>query len=125
MSSRLKRAACDMGDIIMTKRLIALAMAAIAITAGSRVYAQTSSVVADVPRVISYQGVLTTDNGTPIPDGPYRITVSLYADESGGNRVWQESYSTTVAGGVFAIRRRSTGRCGSASRSTAPGRCVR
>ena len=57
----------------------------------------------DVPRTISYQGLLTSSDGTPFTDGQYEITVSLYADGRGDNSVWQDSYIADVNGGVFNV----------------------
>ncbi len=57
----------------------------------------------DVPRTISYQGLLTSPDGMPFADGQYEITVTLYADGRGDNVVWQDSYLTSVSGGVFSV----------------------
>lgn len=57
----------------------------------------------DVPRTISYQGLLTAGDGTPIPDGRYDITVTLYADEAGSQAVWRHTYGATVLGGIFNL----------------------
>ena len=57
----------------------------------------------DVPRTMSYQGLLTSSDGTPFVDGQYEITVTLYADGRGDNAVWQDSYLTNVSSGVFSV----------------------
>jgi hypothetical protein len=64
--------------------------------------AQQSSTL-DVPRTISYQGLLTSNDGTPLPNGVYDITVTLYADETGANGIWQGTYHADVLNGVFNI----------------------
>ena len=56
-----------------------------------------------IPGVISYQGMITASDGSPIADGEYSITVTLYGDEKGTIRVWQDRYMTPVHGGVFSI----------------------
>ena len=58
----------------------------------------------DIPRLISYQGLLTTPEGTTIRDGQYPVTVTLYADEAGTKVVWQDTYTTSVVGGVFNVQ---------------------
>lgn len=68
--------------------------------AGTLVYAQQK---ADIPRVISYQGLLTSSQGSPLADGEYSITVTLYGDEQGSDKVWQDTYTAKVLGGVFNI----------------------
>lgn len=55
------------------------------------------------PNVISYQGMLSSGDGTPIPDGEYQITVTLYGDEYGSASVWQDTYDIMVQGGVFSL----------------------
>ena len=57
----------------------------------------------DVPRTISYQGLLTTNDGLPLPDGTYDITVSLFASEDGSNPIWQHTYTTGVVNGIFNL----------------------
>lgn len=55
------------------------------------------------PAVISYQGMFTSSDGAPVPDGEYQITVTLYGDEQGTYRIWQDNYRTMVQGGVFSL----------------------
>lgn len=57
------------------------------------------------PRTISYQGLLTQPNGTPVADGNYALTVSLYDVASGGSALWTESHATVavVQGGFNVI----------------------
>lgn len=57
----------------------------------------------DVPRTISYQGLLTSTDGTPLPDGPYDIAVSLFLDEAGTQPLWNATFNTDVRNGVFNI----------------------
>ncbi len=57
----------------------------------------------DVPRVISYQGVLTSNDGKNVRDGAYPVTITLYADEAGTKAVWHDTYTTQVQGGVFSV----------------------
>lgn len=57
----------------------------------------------DVPRTISYQGMLTSSGGTPFSDGRYDVSVTLYADADGQHPVWSGSYETAVIGGLFNL----------------------
>lgn len=68
--------------------------------AGAVAFAQQK---ADIPRVISYQGLLASAQGSPLADGEYRITVTLYGDEQGSSQIWQDTYAAMVQGGVFNI----------------------
>jgi len=72
------------------------------LTLGSTAFAQTSQ-HADVPKTISYQGLLSPNNGDINIDGTYPITVTLYADSYGNSPVWKGTYSTTLHDGVFDI----------------------
>jgi hypothetical protein len=84
---------CKQGDFKMLYRglLFIVVMSLIA-----EVYAQ-------IPRTISYQGVLTDAKGNPRPDGSYDLTFALYADSTGGTKLWQETRSVTLAKGMFNI----------------------
>ncbi len=63
----------------------------------------TAQQTVDVPRTISYQGLLTSTDGTPLPDGPYDIAVSLFLDEDGTQPLWNATFNTDVRNGVFNI----------------------
>lgn len=56
---------------------------------------------ADVPEYLSYQGVLTDDVGTALPDGSYNVAFRLYTVEAGGTPIWQEAHVLTVTKGIF------------------------
>jgi hypothetical protein len=71
------------------------------IMASVAIQAQTTTT--DVPKTITYQGAINTQDGTPIADGQYNITVSLYADANGTSKVWSGSYTTTVTKGIFNL----------------------
>jgi hypothetical protein len=62
----------------------------------------TASVLyAQIPRTISYQGVLTDNSDNPKPDGEYVFTFSLY-DETGGEAIWFESKTLNITKGLFS-----------------------
>ncbi|MFI5202014.1 MAG: beta strand repeat-containing protein, partial [Candidatus Kapaibacterium sp.] len=61
--------------------------------------AQTSS---DIPRVISYQAVLTDSAGVPVPDGDYSIGVTLYP-ASADRSLWRGTYLVHVARGIVNL----------------------
>ena len=56
-----------------------------------------------IPKSISYQGVLTESDGTTVSDGNYSMTFSIYTSESGGTHVWQEAKAVEVINGVFNV----------------------
>jgi hypothetical protein len=71
-------------------------------------YAQNStrpstSTATDVPRTISYQGILTGIDGKPMHDGQYGITVKLYSDAEGVQAIYDATYQVTVVGGMFNL----------------------
>ena len=54
-----------------------------------------------VPKLVSYQGVLTDGGGGAVPNGTYDITFSMYDVETGGSALWTETQSLSVVGGIF------------------------
>jgi hypothetical protein len=57
---------------------------------------------AQIPRLIPYQGVITDTKGNPKPDGSYELTLALYQQESGGDKIWQESKMVDLKNGMFS-----------------------
>jgi len=55
------------------------------------------------PDVISYQGMVASSDGSPVADGEYSVTMTLYGDEGGAVEIWQDTYTAVVRGGVFNI----------------------
>ncbi|MCL5029274.1 MAG: hypothetical protein M1480_09690 [Bacteroidetes bacterium] len=55
-----------------------------------------------VPSTISYQGVLTNNNGTPL-NGSYTMQFGLYTTSTGGSAIWSESQTVQVNNGVFNV----------------------
>ena len=60
-----------------------------------------SSVWADIPKQINFQGILKDSLGAPYPDGNYSITFRIYDAASGGNILWQEGQLIAISGGLF------------------------
>ncbi len=59
-------------------------------------------VQAQVPQKIPYQGVLYQSDGTPMADGTYSLTFSLYAVGS-DQPVWQETQVVELQDGLFSV----------------------
>ncbi len=57
--------------------------------------------VAQVPLKFGYQGILTDENGVPLPDGTYTVTFRLYTQPTGGVAVWSETQQMEIEKGVF------------------------
>ena len=57
---------------------------------------------AQIPRTLSYQGVLTDSLGHPKPDGGYDLTFRLYQVSSAGSPVWSEAKTLQVKQGLFS-----------------------
>jgi hypothetical protein len=60
------------------------------------------SAVAAGPSTVSYQGRLATSSDSPVADGPYSATFSLWTGSSGGSQVWTESQTIQCAKGLFS-----------------------
>jgi hypothetical protein len=59
--------------------------------------------VAPAPAVISFQGRLTNPAGSPVADGSFTVTVSLWDAATGGNQKWSQTLSdVSVRNGVFS-----------------------
>ena len=52
-----------------------------------------SSVQAEVPNTISYQGILAISGGEIVADGNYDLTFRLYNVQTGGTQLWQEDHN--------------------------------
>ena len=57
---------------------------------------------AEIPKTLSYQGVLTDAQGNPVADGTVELTCRLHQDASGGNPLLEETQQVAVIGGVFS-----------------------
>ncbi|MBI5477016.1 MAG: hypothetical protein HY964_09820 [Ignavibacteriales bacterium] len=65
---------------------------------------KSPNAVSYVPNKISYQGLLTTPLGTPVPDGLYEIKFELFNDLSAGASQWVETQSSiNVKQGTFSV----------------------
>ncbi|MDD3642193.1 MAG: hypothetical protein PHQ19_01835 [Candidatus Krumholzibacteria bacterium] len=62
-----------------------------------------SAAAAQLPRIISYQGVLTDDVGSAVPDGFYNVVFKLYEEELGGAEVWSITRDVMVEKGIFNV----------------------
>ena len=58
--------------------------------------------LAQIPATLNYQGVLTDDLGSAVPDGSYNLTFAIYDVPSEGTALWTETQSVTVAKGIFS-----------------------
>ena len=58
---------------------------------------------AEIPHMVNYQGMLTSDAGTPL-DGTYNLSFKIYGSESGNDSLWWEYHSgVTVTDGLFNV----------------------
>lgn len=68
----------------------------------------SSTVTADVPMMINYQGRLTDSLGKPL-DTTVSMTFAIYDDSSAGNQLWQEAHADVdVVEGLFHLLLGST-----------------
>lgn len=56
---------------------------------------------AQIPRTLSYQGVLTDTQGSPKPDNTYTFIFRLYESAIGGTPIWNETKNLQVKRGLF------------------------
>ena len=62
----------------------------------------TDSVLDNVPRRLSYQGLLTKVSGRAVSDGTYQVTFRLYENITGGDPFWEEVQSLSIEDGVVS-----------------------
>lgn len=62
-----------------------------------------TSVLAEVPQLINYQGYLTDSEGKVVPDGNYSVTFKIYDDPETTSHLWAEGQLVTVQDGLFAV----------------------
>ncbi|MCX6143540.1 MAG: hypothetical protein NTZ35_09985 [Ignavibacteriales bacterium] len=82
----------------MSRSLATVFLAAVLVTLSL----SPSFLQAQIPRIISYQGVLTDTTGHPKPDGTYSFTFALYAVATNGLPIWSETKSLPIHDGLFA-----------------------
>ena len=58
--------------------------------------------IQQVPRQISYQGLITKADGSPTSDGSYEVLFKLYDTPNGGEPVWSENLEVTVNNGIIS-----------------------
>lgn len=67
-------------------------------------YCFSFHLLAQVPQTLSYQGLLTDNNGVPVADGSYAVTIRFYNAATGGTAVATRGPLTvTTFKGLFAI----------------------
>lgn len=66
-------------------------------------FAWVANTSAQVPEIISYQGLLSDSDGAPLT-GNYDLTVRIYDQQTEGTAIWNETHTgVSVSGGVFNI----------------------
>ncbi len=58
---------------------------------------------AQIPRTISYQGILANTDGTLVSDGNHTLTLSLYENLSGGSAIYTELHTVSTVKGGFNV----------------------
>ena len=58
---------------------------------------------AQIPRLISFQGILTDTNGQPVADGSHDVAFALYENRTTTTPLWRETQSVEVADGLFNV----------------------
>ena len=57
------------------------------------------------PALMNFQGRIARPDGTPVANGNYSITFSLYTALTGGTKLWEQTINpTAVRNGTFAAQ---------------------
>jgi len=60
--------------------------------------------LAQIPRTMTYQGIITNTSGVVVTDGAYDLTFGLYEVAAGGAAIWTESHpDTQITKGIFNV----------------------
>lgn len=87
----------DAGGISsMVQVRVLFAIAASLVVGWTAAFAQPAS-------TMSFQGLLTTPLGDPVPDAIYSVTVALYTDSTATASEWSEQHSVSTVLGVFDV----------------------
>jgi hypothetical protein len=62
-----------------------------------------STALAQIPRAISYQGVLSDKKGVAISDGDHQLTLTLYYTRTGALAAYTKNATVTTKGGLFSV----------------------
>ncbi|MBU3678986.1 MAG: hypothetical protein FGM32_05180 [Candidatus Kapabacteria bacterium] len=73
------------------------------LTCLAMIFVGWTAAVAQPATTMSFQGLMTTPLGDPVPDGQYSVTIALYTDSLAGTAAWNEQHSVTTVLGVFDI----------------------
>lgn len=81
------------------------AKAAVLVTIGLDPVPQVegATVLASVPELVNFQGLLTDANGIPVADGSRSVTFRIYDAATLGTVQWQEKQSVSTEGGLFHV----------------------
>lgn len=58
---------------------------------------------AQIPKLISYQGFLTDNNGQALANGTYNVSVKIFDAATGGNELWSETHNVNLTNGLFSV----------------------
>ena len=56
-----------------------------------------------IPKTMTYQGVLSDATGEPLPDGNYSLTFRIYDTETDGSPLWSEAHLILAMNGIFNV----------------------
>ena len=63
---------------------------------------QTSSRSLSIPKTLSYQGLLTKDDGKPVDDGIYQITFRFYNSLEAVDFIWEQEQNIEIEDGLIS-----------------------
>jgi len=89
--------------IILLRGIVIKAAVHVLVLAAATVIVAAQAEETQIPRLLSFQGVLIQPDGTVYPDGQYLIAVRLFTTETDGSPVFVDELSSAVVGGVFNL----------------------
>ena len=62
-----------------------------------------STTFAQIPRIISYQGILADNKGVPVTDGDHTLALTLYPTKTGTSFVYSKNTTVATKNGTFSV----------------------
>ena len=78
-------------------------MKQIAMLCASIILLVSSTIFGQVPKKISYQGLLTNTALKPLADGDYNVEFRIYNDQNSSQILWNEKQRLSIQNGVFNV----------------------
>ncbi len=100
----MNRPTCSISPRRFPKAQVLVGLVLVAGLASSLILTSSSRAASSfIPRLVSYQGLLTDDLGNLVADANYSIRFRIYTKVTGGALLWDETQIVATSGGIFDV----------------------